>query len=304
MAHAESGNGDRDEAVMPRGAAIVDAPTDIARATAAPAAIASGGIASTDVASTSDGPIDDLDRLKYILLDDERRAIDALDAHVAELDRSQRELPARLPGAIERAQEGAGAERFATALARPVTHALGAAVRENRQVIIDVLFPVIGPAIRKAIAEALRNLVTDMNSAVESSLTPRGLRWRVEAWRSGVPYAQIVLKHTLTYRIDHVFLIERDSGLVLDRESATHVPELDADAIAGMLTAIGEFVRMTPEGADQIAVTPIESGDHVVQRRPHLVIVQRQDPCQHRSRSGILVLETLLARHEQPGDDP
>jgi hypothetical protein len=159
------------------------------------------------------------------------------------MDLVQRELPARLPAAIERAQQGSGAERFASALARPVTQALGAAVRENRQIIIDVLFPVIGPAIRKAIAEALRNLVTDMNSAIESSFTPRGLRWRMEAWRSGVPYAQVVLKHTLSYRIDHVFLIEHDSGLVLDRESAPHLPELDADAIAGMLTAIGEFVR-------------------------------------------------------------
>jgi hypothetical protein len=248
MAHAESGNGDRDEAVMPRGAAIADAPADIARAGTASAAIAPGNIASTgigsaDSASTSVTPTGDLDRLKDILLDDERRAIDALDARIAKIDRSQRELPARLPGAIERAQEGPGAERFASALARPVTHALGAAVRENRQIIIDVLFPVIGPAIRKAIAEALRNLVADMNSAVESSLTPRGLRWRIEAWRSGVPYAQVMLKHTLTYRIDHVFLIERNSGLVLDRESAPHLPELDADAIAGMLTAIGEFVH-------------------------------------------------------------
>ena len=248
MTHAESGNGDRDEAMAPRGAAITDGPADIARAGGPSAAIAHGGIASTNVASAdgasmSVAPSDDLDRLKDILLDDERRAIDALDARIAKLDRSQRELPARLAGAIERAQEGAGAERFASALARPVTHALGAAVRENRQVIIDVLFPVIGPAIRKAIAEALRNLVADMNSAVESSFTPRGLRWRIEAWRSGVPYAQIALKYTLRYRIDHVFLIERDSGLVLDRESAPHLPELDADAIAGMLTAIGEFVR-------------------------------------------------------------
>ena len=185
----------------------------------------------------------DFETLKDLLFGDERGTLEALDARVDKAERSQRELPARLPEAIERAQAGAGAARMADALAKPVTHALGAAVRENRQVIIDVLFPVIGPAIRKAIAEALRTLVADVNGAIESSFTPRGLAWRVEAWRSGVPYAEIVLKHTLTYRIDHVFLIERDSGLVLDRESAPELPELDADAIAGMLTAIGAFVR-------------------------------------------------------------
>ncbi len=210
---------------------------------------AAGGRAGTLPESGPEAPAPqleadaDLDRLRDILLGDERDAVEALDARVAALDRTQRDLPARLPDAIERAHQGAGESRMAQVLARPVTQALGTAVRENRQIIIDVLFPVIGPAIRKAIAEALRNLVTDVNGAIESSFTPRGIRWRIEAWRSGVPYAQIVLKHTLAYGIDHVFLIERDSGLVLDRESAPHLAELDADAIAGMLTAIGEFVR-------------------------------------------------------------
>jgi hypothetical protein len=185
----------------------------------------------------------DLERLRALLLGDERRTLDALDARVDALDRNQSELASRLPAAIEGAQQGEGAARMARALAAPLTHALGAAVRSNRQIIVDALFPVIGPAIRKAIAEALRNLVADVNRAVESSFTPRGLRWRIQAWRSGVSYAEIVLKHTLKYRIDHVFLIERESGLVLDRESAPHLPDLDADAIAGMLTAIGEFVR-------------------------------------------------------------
>ncbi|HKE46852.1 MAG TPA: hypothetical protein VKB52_02215 [Rhodanobacteraceae bacterium] len=208
-------------------------------------------------------PRDDLEKLKDILFGDERGTLEALDGRVDTVERSQRDLATRLPGAIERAQEGAGAERMANALAKPVTHALGAAVRENRQVIIDVLFPVIGPAIRKAIAEALRTLVADVNGAIESSFTPRGLKWRVEAWRSGVPYAQIVLKHTLTYRIDHVFLIERDSGLVLDRESAPDLPDLDADAIAGMLTAIGEFVRDSV-GGEGSTLDSARVGEHLL----------------------------------------
>lgn len=186
----------------------------------------------------------DFERLKRLLFGDEREAIDAAGERLARIERTQRDLPVRLPEAIERAQSGeGGSTRMARALARPVTQALGSAVRDNRQVIVDVLFPVIGPAIRKAIAEALRNLVADLNGAIESSFTLRGLKWRVEAWRSGVPYAQIVLKHTLSYRVDHVFLIARGSGLVLARESSPDLPDLDADAIAGMLTAIGEFVH-------------------------------------------------------------
>jgi hypothetical protein len=216
LAPAESGNGDRVQAM----------PLE-------PSAPAPGEGAHSS----------DFDRLKSLLFGDERGTLEALDARVARVETAQRELPTRLPAAIERAQEGAGAPRMSRSLARPVTEALGSAVEQNRQLIVDILFPVIGPAIRKAIAEALRNLVADLNGAIESSLTPRGIRWRIEAWRSGVPYGEIVLRRTLNYGIDHVFLIERDSGLVLDRESAPQLPALDADAIAGMLTAIGAFVR-------------------------------------------------------------
>lgn len=185
----------------------------------------------------------DLERLRRLLLDDERsRLSDAL-ARVDELEQRQRDLPRRLPGLLSRAAEGEGAQRLGEALAEPVAGALSTAIRNNRRALIDTLFPVVGPTIRKAIAESMRGLVGDINNALVSSLSLRGLRWRLESWRSGVPYSQIVLKHTLNYRIDHVFLIERESGLLLHHAHLDDLPSLDGDAIAGMLTAIGEFVR-------------------------------------------------------------
>jgi hypothetical protein len=187
-------------------------------------------------------PSGELERLREILLGDERRELLAARARIAELERAQRALPQRLPGALEALADAASTTRVANALAAPVSQALGAAVQRNRQSLIEVLFPIIGPLIRKSIAEALRNLVADLNGAIESSFTLRGLKWRIEAWRAGVPYAQVVLKHRLAYAIDHVFLIERESGLVLHHEAAPGLPELDKDAIAGMLTALGDFV--------------------------------------------------------------
>jgi hypothetical protein len=186
---------------------------------------------------------DDLERLRELLLGDERRALDTARVRIAALESAQDDLPRRLPDAAIAALRSEGDNpRVADALADPLTQALGAAVQRNRQSLVDTLFPVIGPLIRKAIAEALRNLVNDLNGAIESSFSVRGLKWRIEALRGGVPYAQVVLKHRLAYRIDHVFLIERASGIVLQHEAAPELPPLDADAVAGMLTALGDFV--------------------------------------------------------------
>jgi outer membrane protein OmpA-like peptidoglycan-associated protein len=178
----------------------------------------------------------EFERLRQLLLGQEQERLDSIEA-------KQGNLPQRLPEALEEAARRRGNERMAKAIAAPVAIALGHAVRDNPQTLVDALFPIIGPAIRRAIAEALRDFSEGFNNALESSFTPKGLGWRIEAWRSGLSYAQVVLNHTLKFRIDHLFLIDRQSGIVLHRESAPDLHDLDADAIAGMLTAIGDFVR-------------------------------------------------------------
>lgn len=204
-------------------------------------------------------------RLKQLILGEELAELNAHAERVAALESEQADLPQRLPGLLQRAQRGDGRQRLAQALKTPVSDALAVAVRSQRQSIVELLFPVIGPAIRKAIAEAMRDFNENFNRALESSFTLRGLRWRQESWRTGLPYAQVVMRHALHYRLDHLFLIDRDSGLVLSRVSAPELPDLDADAIAGMLTAIGDFVRdSVGSGEDGGSLDSASVGEHLV----------------------------------------
>ena len=197
----------------------------------------------------------EFERLRQLLLGAEQERLQRHAQRLDALEADERLLPEHLPEILDEARRRRGDERIAQALASPVAHSLGAAVRDNRQTIVDALFPIIGPAIRKAIAEALRDFAEGFNRALESSLTPRGLRWRVEAWRSGMPYAQVVLRHTLKFRLDHLFLIERESGLVLHRESAPERADLDADAI-------GDFVRDSVAQEGSLASATV--GEHLL----------------------------------------
>lgn len=256
--------------------------------TQAAAARASDGAAGGDPA---------FDRLHELLLGREARALAAAEERIAELELAQRALPERLPQALRTLQEGAARERLGEVLAAPVAQALGSAVRNQRQGLVDALFPVIGPLIRRSIAEALRNLVADLNDAIESSLTLRGLRWRVEAWRAGVPYAQVVLRHRLACRIDHVFLIERESGRLLWRASASELAELDADAVAGMLTALGDFVSDSVGGASGGGLESATVGEHLVWVVPgplaNLACFMRGTPPPHLRERLQLALEEI-----------
>ncbi|MCC6594478.1 MAG: OmpA family protein [Xanthomonadales bacterium] len=200
----------------------------------------------------------EFDRLRDLLLAPEHVELERLRAN-------EESLPQRLPDLLDAAERGERREALHRALAPVVAAALTDAVRHDRRRIVDALFPVIGPAIRRAIAEALRSFVGELNRALEHSLTPRGIGWRIESWRSGVPFAQVVMKHSLRYRIDHLFLIERESGLLLYRRSAPELPELDADAIAGMLTAIADFVRDSVRADGDAGLASATVGEHLLQ---------------------------------------
>jgi outer membrane protein OmpA-like peptidoglycan-associated protein len=181
----------------------------------------------------------ELSELRELILGPERRRLRELERRL-EAGATPEELAELLPEAI--ALRAGRDRQLARALAPTVEGAIGESVRRNPREIASAIFPVLGPAIRKAIAETLAGLVASINSTIEHSLSPRGLRWRVEAWRTGVPYAQIVLKHALVYRVEQVFLIHTETGLLLSHAWARDLAASDPDLISGMLTAIRDFV--------------------------------------------------------------
>lgn len=142
-------------------------------------------------------------------------------------------------------------DRLTTALTPHVQTALTSSVRRNPHVIADAIAPIMGPAIRQAIVRTLQGMMQSFNQTIDHSLSPKGLAWRVEAWRTGRPFAEVVLLHTLRFRVEQLFLIHRDSGLLLHHVAADNTIVHDQQLVSGMLTAIQTFVQDsfdTPRG--------------------------------------------------------
>lgn len=142
-------------------------------------------------------------------------------------------------------------DRLTTALTPHVQTALTSSVRRNPHVIADAIAPIMGPAIRQAIVRTLQGMMQSFNQTIDHSLSPKGLAWRIEAWRTGRPFAEVVLLHTLRFRVEQLFLIHRDSGLLLHHVASDNAVVHDHQLISGMLTAIQAFVQDsfgTPKG--------------------------------------------------------
>ncbi len=175
------------------------------------------------------------------LLFPERAQLDEINEHIRNLSVRAGDVSEVLPDAIVR-RAGQDAS-LRTALAPTLVEALRASVRKDPSLLADALFPMIGAAVRRAVAAALADMTDSLNKIVESSLSFRGVQWRFEALRTGKPFAEVALTRSLLYRVEQVFLIHGASGLLLQHAMSPAAVVKDPDMVSGMLTAIQDFVH-------------------------------------------------------------
>ena len=163
---------------------------------------------------------------------------------------------------------------IAQALGPTIEGAIDHSIKSNPKALADSLYPIMGPAIRKSIFETISAMLEGFNQAVEQSLSPRSLGWRIDAWRSGKPYSEIVFLKTLVYRVEQVFLIHRDTGLVLQHLESSDIISKDPDLVSAMLTAIQDFIAdsFQTSGEDQLSTLQLGDLRILVEQGPSAVI--------------------------------
>ena len=140
-------------------------------------------------------------------------------------------------------------------LAPIMEKAAESSIRSDPTTLVNILYPTIVPAIRKSIGETIDETFQRLNQTLKYSLTWRGLKWRWEAWRTGRSFAEVVLKHTLVYQVEHVFLVHRHTGLLVAHVAAENAVSQDPQLVSSMLVAIQDFVRDSFSGAEHQGLT-------------------------------------------------
>ncbi|MFN0122984.1 MAG: OmpA family protein [Blastocatellia bacterium] len=182
------------------------------------------------------------DLLRHLLLGEEQQQLQQLRHRLDDAGQHSAEVSRVLPRAIQlRNKSGDG--QLSVALTPTVEDAIEASARNNPQKLSDALYPVIGPAIRAAVTHTLSSMMQSLNETLNRSFSTQGLKWRLEALQTGKQFSEIVLLHTLLYRVEQVFLIHNETGLLLLDATAPAVATQDAHMVSGMLTAIQDFAR-------------------------------------------------------------
>lgn len=152
-------------------------------------------------------------------------------------------------------------EQLTKAAVPTVEQAIHTSVKQDLNILSDALFPVMGPAIRKAVSTALKTLTESMNQTLDQSLSPQSFKWRLEALQTGKSFAEVVILRTLVYRVEQVFLIHKQTSLVLQYVVAPLVAAQDADLVSAMLRAIQDFVQDSFKVSQEDALDTLEFGE-------------------------------------------
>lgn len=109
--------------------------------------------------------------------------------------------------------------------------------------LFDLMYPVIGRLVMAKVAEAFRSLVSYINRRLESSFSVAMWKYRFTSFRTGIPLAEIILRESLPYYIDEIFLLQKKSSLLLAHASRDDEQSVDKDLVGGMLGAINDFIK-------------------------------------------------------------
>lgn len=243
----------------------------------------------------------DLDKLKELLFGHEKKALDALTRRLDTAESRTADVADVLPDAITQSSEQG--PQLSRSLKTPLEETLTDAITRDPQRFAAALYPVMGPAIRRAIAEAMKSLVASLNRAIDTSLSPMA---RIRARRSGLTLAEYVLRESLVFRVDEVYLIDPRSGLLIEHVRHPDTEEKDEDAISAMLTAIQDFVRDSFSGDDgRLASASV--GDYTVwvSQGPYAMlaaVIRGTPPADLRNQLDLTV-ERLHLSHGKALDD-
>ena len=114
-------------------------------------------------------------------------------------------------------------------------------IKDSQQEILDVVYPVVGKMINKFISLQFQQLKESIDARINDLLPKRGVFFWIRHKFFGGKDSETMLASLDVPVLEEIFIIQRDSGLMLGNASLS--PAINREAVAGMLTAIKSFVE-------------------------------------------------------------
>lgn len=221
-----------------------------AELTPSPAPPAAPTAPATDTAETAALEEDAFELLRSLLLDDHREQVTRMRREVTHLQTLLDDLERQI--------------QDEEALIATITPVIASAIRtnisESREEMVDALYPIMGRLVQRSVTEAMRDLAERIDQQMRRTLDFKSIWRQLQARLRGVSDAEMALRAALPLQVEEVFLIHRETGLLLLHLSKDDQQNRDSDLISGMLTAINDFTKDAFGRQDEESLNEIQVG--------------------------------------------
>ncbi|MGH1426446.1 MAG: hypothetical protein ACRBEE_00750 [Arenicella sp.] len=201
-----------------------------------------------------------LTELRNIIVGEQQEELQLLKDRLEQTRIDPEKLAIMLPEAF-RLTESVNNSMVANEMQPYMSKSVIRAVEDDPHGFAEVLYPALVPAIRLMLMNAIKAFTRRINTTIESTTTAQGLKWRFEAMRTGESYSEVVMRKTLDYRVEQLYLLKSDSGVLIEHLVNEDIGSIDSDAVAAMFSAIQSFVRDSFNSEDGENLNQISVGD-------------------------------------------
>jgi len=128
-------------------------------------------------------------------------------------------------------------ERRTVDVAEVLSPAIIAGLRKDSQTLVNALQSPVSMSLKQAIRSEPKEYAEILYPVMAPSMT------RIQSLRTGIPYAELALRNALLFRVEHLYLIDRASGMLIKEVASQDSESLDSDAVSAMFSAIQSFVQ-------------------------------------------------------------
>ena len=181
--------------------------------------------------------------LKELLLTDDREKFNSLKEEFLEKDRFKSKVSPIVKEHIEDLRE-----RFPEYFGEQITASIKFQIKESQDEVVEALYPIMGKLVKKFIIAEITKLTETINQTINDKFSISQIIKRL--FKGKRTDADDVLQQVFEPKIEEVFVIGEDSGLLIGSYSRGNIA--DKDMVSGMLTAIKSFAEdaFSKEGQD------------------------------------------------------
>lgn len=188
---------------------------------------------------------DRFELLRELLLDEDRKRLHELKQEVILKERTSARISPIIDEKIDDLRK-----KFPEYFGDTITKTIKSQIKNSQDEMVDALYPIMGKLIKKAIVVEIQRISDNINQKVKSTFSFKDMFKRFKRKASGVSEGEAALQNAFQPAIEEVFIIAKDSGLLLGSHSTGNIA--DKDMVSGMLTAIKSFAEdaFSKEGQD------------------------------------------------------